>query len=587
MKQNLKRCSLAAALLLAVAPAQRLFAQPSFFGNQNIQHVLLISIDGMHALDFINCANGISGANGGTPFCPNLAQLKPTGINYLYSSTSRPSDSFPGLMALVTGGSPRTVGAFYDDAYDRSLDPPAVTTGDGLAAGTCTPYATPSGTTTEYDEGVDINQTLLNGGAPGAGLADGGIASIDPSRLVRNPSQGCAPVYPWNFVRTNTIFGVIHAAGGYTAWSDKHPAYSAVAGPGNGSNLDDYYAPEINSIPVNLPGVSAGSVSCNPLPDQTAVSSSDTWTNSFQNIQCYDTLKVNAILNEIAGKNHDGTARTKVPTILGMNFQAVSVGQKLIEKSLSPVTKGGYLDAQGTPTPSLLSEIEFVDGSIGKMVAELKSNGLYNSTLIVISAKHGQSPVDSSRYVPITTSGLVTTSPATILAGAGCIPYSESPLNPTGLGPTEDDVSLIWLNSSCTAADAAGLLETDSPASSNIAGIGQIFWGPGITQLFNPPGLGPGLDPRTPDILVTPNIGVTYSASTKKLAEHGGFSHDDTNVMLLLENPSFRETTITTPVETMQIAPTILQALGLNPSELQAVQSEGTQTLPGVFSAQF
>jgi hypothetical protein len=141
MNQNVNRCSLAAALLLlALAPVQRLCAQPTFSGNQNIQHVLLISIDGMHALDFINCANGISGANGGNPFCPNVAQLKPTGINYLYAATSRPSDSFPGLMALMTGGSPRTVGAFYDDAYDRSLDPPAVATGDNLAAGTCTAY---------------------------------------------------------------------------------------------------------------------------------------------------------------------------------------------------------------------------------------------------------------------------------------------------------------------------------------------------------------------------------------------------------------------------------------------------------------
>ena len=178
-----------------------------------------------------------------------------------------------------------------------------------------------------------------------------------------------------------------------------------------------------------------------------------------------------------------------MPTIFGMNFQAVSVGQKLIEKSLTPTVTGGYLDAQGTPTPSLLSEIEFVDASIGKMVAALKSNGVYDSTLIVISAKHGQSPVDSSRYVPITTSGLVTTSPATILAGAGCIPFSESPLNPTGIGPTEDDVSLVWLNSSCTTADAVSLLESQSPATGNIAGIGQIFWGPGIAQLFNPPGL--------------------------------------------------------------------------------------------------
>ncbi len=585
MNQTLKRCSIAAAMLLVSAPARHLSAQAPFSGNQNIQHVLLISIDGMHALDFINCSSGISGANGGSPYCPNMAALKPTGIDYLYASTSRPSDSFPGLMALMTGGSPRTVGAFYDDAYDRSLDPPAATTGDGLAGspGACVAFATPTGTTTEYDEGIDIDQTKLNGGAPSG---DGGINSIDPSRLVRDPSQGCAPVYPWNFVRTNTIFGVIHAAGGYTAWSDKHPSYSAVAGPGNGSNLDDYYAPEINSIPVGLPGVSAGSVSCNPLPDQTAVASSNTWTDSFANIQCYDSLKVNAILNEIAGKNHDGTARTRVPAIFGMNFQTVSVGQKLIEKSLSPVVKGGYLDGQGTPTPSLLSEIEFVDSSIGKMVTALRSNGLYQSTLIVISAKHGQSPVDSARYVPITTSGPVTTSPATILANSGCIPFSESPLNTTGLGPTEDDVSLIWLNSSCTAADAAGMLESQSPSADNIAGIGQIFWGPGMTQLFNPPGLGPGLDPRTPDILVTPNIGVTYSTSTKKLAEHGGFSHDDTNVMMLFANPSFQAATITTPVETMQIAPTILQALGLNPNSLQAVQLEGTQTLPGVFSTQ-
>src|SRR5215469_17730694 len=79
-----------------------------------IQHVLLISIDGMHALDFINCVNGVSTIG---PYCPNLAQLKQHGLNYLEASTSRPSDSFPGLMALVTGGSPRTYGAFYDVAY--------------------------------------------------------------------------------------------------------------------------------------------------------------------------------------------------------------------------------------------------------------------------------------------------------------------------------------------------------------------------------------------------------------------------------------------------------------------------------------
>jgi hypothetical protein len=548
---------------------------PAPASAQGITHVLLISIDGMHAVDFMNCAGGLPTVNGGTPYCPALRDLGKNGVNYLNTSTSKPSDSFPGLMALMTGGSPRTVGAFYDVSYDRSLDAPLQTTGNGLAGGPCAAYGTPTGTTTEYDEGIDLNQTLLNGGAP---TGDGGINSINPNFLIRDPAKGCAPVYPWNFVRVNTIFGVIHAAGGYTAWSDKHPAYSAVSGPGNGTNLDDYYSPEINSNVINLPGVTTPTgLSCATIPDTGADLTA--WTNSFQNIECYDTLKVNAILNEIAGKSHDGTVKTKTPTIFGMNFQAVSVGQKLIEKSNA--TTGGYLDGMGTPTPALLSEIQFVDASIGAMATELRARGLLSSTLIIISAKHGQSPVDSSRYTRITTSGLVTTSPATILAGAGCLPYSESPLNPTGIGPTEDDVSLVWLNSSCTTPNAVSMLEAQSPATANIAGIGQIFWGTGIVQLFNPPGLPPN-DPRTPDILVTPNIGVTYSGSTTKLAEHGGFAHDDVNVMLLLSNPSFQATDITGPVQTLQIAPTILEALGLNPNALEAVQLENTQVLPGV-----
>src|ERR1700678_4384207 len=249
--------------------------EPDKAGSGKLKHVVLISIDGMHDVDFYNCANGIAGVNGGQPYCPNLAALSPTAINFVNVTSSKPSDSFPGLTALITGGTPKTTGIYYDIAYDRSLDAPAETTGSGLAAGPCTPYGIPTGATTDNDQGIDIDDTKLNGGAPGAALTEGGIASIDPRKLSRDPATGCAPVYPWNFVRTNTIFGVVHAAGGYTAWSDKHPSYSAVAGPGNGTNVDDYYAPEINSIPVPLFGVKAGLVSCSPLPDQTAVSASD------------------------------------------------------------------------------------------------------------------------------------------------------------------------------------------------------------------------------------------------------------------------------------------------------------------------
>jgi hypothetical protein len=545
-------------------------------GSNGIKQVLLISIDGMHVVDFINCAQGVDGVNGGVPYCPNLAALAETGVNYLDTSTSKPSDSFPGLMGLVTGGSPRTVGAFYDVAYDRSLDPPATTTGNGVAGAPdlCTPGTPPTGTTTEFDEGIDLNKLDLNGGAPAG--KDGGIASIDPNKLERDPARRCAPVYPWNFVRTNTIFGVVHAAGGYTAWSDKHPSYSSVSGPGNGTNVNDYYSPEINSIPVALPNIPG----CNPLPDQTAVSASNAWTDSFQNIQCYDSLKVQAILNEISGKNHSGTVKRPVPNLFGMNFQVVSVGQKLIEKSVG--VTGGYLDNEGRPSPALMGEIAFADASIGKMVAALQARGLYDSTLIIISAKHGQSPIDSARYLGISTKpgDPITTSPATILQDL--LPFSESPANANGIGPTEDDISLIWLSDSTQTTNAVGMLESQSPATNNIAGIGEIFSGPAIGQLFNLPGLPPKGDPRTPDIVVTPNIGVTYSGSGKKQAEHGGFSHDDTNAIMLVSNPGFSPGTVTSPVETAQIAPTILAELGLDPQQLEAVQKEGTQVLPGL-----
>lgn len=93
--------------------------------NNHIRRVLLISIDGMHAVDYQNCARGTSGVNNGTPYCPNLAALGHSGVNYVSASTSRPSDSFPGLTAIVSGGTPRTEGVYYDVAYDRSLDAPA------------------------------------------------------------------------------------------------------------------------------------------------------------------------------------------------------------------------------------------------------------------------------------------------------------------------------------------------------------------------------------------------------------------------------------------------------------------------------
>jgi arylsulfatase A-like enzyme len=81
---------------------------------------------------------------------------------------------------------------------------------------------------------------------------------------------------------------------------------------------------------------------------------------------------------------------------------------------------------------------------------------------------------------------------------------------------------------------------------------------------------------------VIPNVGVVYTGGDKKQSEHGGYAWDDTNVMLLVSNPHLRPKTLHSFVETAQVAPTILQILGLDPDALDAVREEGTPVLPGL-----
>src|SRR5215831_3291514 len=492
-----------------------------------IRHILLISIDGMHALDLENC---IQGVNGLAPYCPNLAAMAQNGSRYTQASSAQPSDSFPGLLAMLTGGSPRSSGVFYDNSYDRTLVPPQ---------GACSPGKAGPGTEVLFDESIDIDVTRLDVGG-----------GINTATLPLDPFNTCLPVFPHQYLRVNTIFDVVKTAGGYTAWSDKNWGYDIVQGP-SGKGVDDLFIREIKSniVPLPFPG-------CTPVPD-TSVNSD--WTTSFDDVKCYDALKVQAILNEINGQTSDGSKRAPVPTVFGMNFQAVSVGQKLIEKTTTPTITGGYKDALGTPSDALLGQIKFVDQSIGAMVSELDKRGLLRSTVVIVSAKHGQAPINPKSVQKI---GDAITP---VLTAAG-ISVAQA---------TEDDVALLWLTDQTQASAAAAAIS----AKASTTGLGDIFIGNAMTQLFNDP----TKDPRTPDLIVNPNTGVIYTTSGKKQAEHGGFNHDDTNVALLVYNPGFSGQTLTNPVNTQQIAPTILALLGLDADQLQAVRKENTQLLPGLF----
>ena len=511
-------------------------------GERDIKRVLLISVDGLHEQDLARCI----GAN----TCPNLAVLAQSGVTYTEAHTPGLSDSFPGLAALVTGGSPKTAGLFYDVSYDRTLYAPSDTNCTGK-----------QGWNVVFDEttGVDAE----NGGA--LIHLDGGGA-FNPQAIPHALVGGvCKPVYPHDYVKTNTIFEVVkqHLPGARTAWADKHAwGYDWVNGP-SGHGVDDLARTEINSIDP--------------------ATNSD-YTDVYTHTEKFDDYHVQAILNQIDGKDSTGATSAVVPTLFGTNFQTLSVAQK------APVAKGGgYLDAAFTPGPQVAAAIAYADASIGRMVNELKQRNLFASTAIIVTAKHGQSPSDHTKLVkngdtltklleannfldPNGNFGQNSTASGNLNDGTGLVG--------TGMVQT-DDVGLIWLRDRSQLDAAVATLKAN--LGCNAPGIcadgpqAYILYGPTLAHRFGDPALG-----RTPDIVVQPNPGVIYTSSTKKDEEHGGNAPDDGHLGLLISMPGIhRARTIAAPVEMTQVAPTILRLLDLKPHWLHAVEREGTQALPG------
>jgi hypothetical protein len=430
---------------------------------------------------------------------------------------------------------------FYDVSYDRTLFDPTNTNCSGGP-----------GNTVVFDESIDkytAGNVSLN--------------VIDPTKLPRgrDGSGKCVPVFPHTFVKSNTIFEVVKSSGRHTAWADKHPAYDLVNGP-SGTGVDDLFTPEI----TNVNGFDATvSVVC-----------------TVEN----DRLKVQAILNEIRGKKHDGSPGTGTPAVFGMNFQAVSVGQKVSSDNADPVRcnqadgnalrgkPGGYLDAAGTPTTVLTYGLEKTDQALASMIKALKDQGIFYSTLFIVTAKHGQSPIDPRKtnkpgHFADLVAALGSSSPGA-LAIANAAACSTGPCGFV----MDDDVALIWLQDQGQTNAVADFLNANAQALF----IQYVLAGDSLSLKFNDP----LHDNRTPDLFVQPEYGTIYTRSTKKNEEHGGFSFGDTNVGLIVSNPRLSARAIKTPVATSQVAPTILEALGLEGDALDAVRIEHTQILPGL-----
>jgi hypothetical protein len=537
------------------------------------QRVLLISVDGMHEVDL---ANWIASNPKST-----FARLVATGVQYSEARASTPSDSFPGTVALATGGTPKSTGVYYDDSYDRTLYSPG-----NLCTGN-------PGTEAIFDESIDHDSTKLFSGG------------INPAFLPHEKDAHglCRVVFPHDFIKVNTIFEVVKAAGGYTAWSDKHPAYDILNGP-SGKGIDDLYTPEQASLISNAPAGTVNGVDlaatlalCNGTTNSLPIAELSDYTTCMPAALAYDDVKVQAILNEIDGKRSDGSAPAPVPTVFGMNFQAVSVGEKL------PV--GGYTDASGTPTAVLAGALGHVDASLGKMVDALEQRHVLDSTLIIVTAKHGQSPIDRAKLameaggngnatVQDPLPSIDSVDPAIGNHPSAFVnPNSGSPYDTDG-HLTTDDVGILWVQHSQDATRTSSIvaaLESNATAIfANALPPGTIFdasinSGSALASLFgDPTSDDPIAAARAPDVFIQPNLGTIYSGSSEKIAEHGGGTIDDTHVALLVSFPAFRAPRIISePVKTTQVAVTVLRALRLDPLQLQAVIKEGTSVLPDLF----
>src|SRR5580692_1968005 len=146
-------CKLAAALSLAMS-LSTVTAQAHGLGQAgDIKHVLLISVDGLHALDVARYVDSHPNST--------MTQLATHGITYSNARTPANSDSFPGLLALVTGGSPVTGDLFYDVSYDRSY----FANGDSACSGIVNDSAPGAiqtagrGSTIAFDESIDLYGT--------------------------------------------------------------------------------------------------------------------------------------------------------------------------------------------------------------------------------------------------------------------------------------------------------------------------------------------------------------------------------------------------------------------------------------------
>jgi arylsulfatase A-like enzyme len=248
-----------------------------------------------------------------------------------------------------------------------------------------------------------------------------------------------------------------------------------------------------------------------------------------------------------------------------------------------PALAGGYVtvDGQQVPGPLLRSALDYVNAALQRMADTIQADGEADSTAIILTAKHGQSPLNNGELQRI--------DDAPIIAGVNAAWAKAHPGSKTLVVQQADDDGLLWWlsNRSQAATDfVKNYLWTHTAPAVNYAGqtitvqhsgLKAIYAGQQAAQFFGVP----SADPHHPDVFGIAQVGTIYTTGSK-IAEHGGDNPGDRDVPLIVYAPgAVQPGQSDDSVETSQVAPTILKLLGLNPGDLQAVQIEHTSVLTG------
>ena len=404
--------------------------------NHPAARVLLLSIDGLHAIDLANYVAS-------HPHTA-LAELSARGVTYTNARTPV-SDPLAGLTALVTGGTPISTGIISLHGYGM------------------------------YPEGHE------------------------------NPHLG---------LQVNTIFEVVHEKIGPTAWAGESAQTDELLSGPSRKGIDELCPLE----------VSAQS----------------------------DEIRVSQLLHLIDGRSCSGEHKASVPALFGMSFTAIAAAQRSF----------GYLDALATPSPGLAKAFDMTAAAIARLIAELQSQHLYETTWIVIASPFGQSPIDPRQH---------STLPA---ARMEAVVNAASPHTIAHIA--EGGSVLLWLNDHAATARVAKVLSDHAKG----LGIQSIHSGNDLALTLNVP----AKDPRMPDIVLQPEPGLRWTrAGDAAIAGYGGTLEDDIHVALLISGAQLTGRSDPTLVPTTQLAPLLLRALGMEKFDLDALHREHTPALPGIF----